>query len=130
MDSAKKSEAGGPQVVPDRSDNGRHVNSSTTNFPPTDGSLPLPAPGRRPPPIWLQRLSMIVQVVLFLWAGSILLVLPWRMADVWLNTPFVATRPDLRVFLAHGFLRGLVSGLGIVNIWLGVWLAVHYHDRT
>lgn len=130
MDSTKKSEAGGPQVVPDRPDNGRHVNSVTTNLPPADGSLPLPAPGRRPPPIWLQRLSMIVQVVLFLWAGSILLVLPWRLADVWMNTPFVATRPDLRAFLAHGFLRGLVSGLGIVDIWLGVWLAVHYRDRT
>jgi len=89
----------------------------------------LPAPGARPAPIWLQRFAMVVQVVLFLWAGAILLVLPWRMTDVWLNTPWVVTRPELRTFLAQGFVRGLVSGLGVVDIWIGVWLAVHYRDR-
>jgi hypothetical protein len=103
------------------------MNSATGNLAP--GDAPLPPPGARPAPIWLQRFAMLVQVVLFLWAGAILLALPWRMTDVWLNTPWVVTRPELRTVLAHGFVRGLVSGLGVVDIWIGVWLAVHYRDR-
>jgi hypothetical protein len=36
--------------------------------------------------------------------------------------------PGLREFVANGFVRGMCSGLGVLDIWIGFWEAVHYHE--
>ena len=36
--------------------------------------------------------------------------------------------PTLQKLMASGFLRGVCSGLGLVDIWIGFWEAVHYHE--
>jgi hypothetical protein len=36
--------------------------------------------------------------------------------------------PDLQQFFSLGFVRGLCSGLGLLDIWIGFWEAVHYHE--
>ena len=37
--------------------------------------------------------------------------------------------PDLRTFVSSGFFRGLCSGLGLLDIWIGFWEALHYHEN-
>jgi hypothetical protein len=32
-------------------------------------------------------------------------------------------------FLRHGFVRGAVSGLGLVDVWLGILETINYRDR-
>jgi hypothetical protein len=39
------------------------------------------------------------------------------------------TSPNLRDFVSSGFVRGLASGLGILDLWLGFWEAIHYHEN-
>jgi hypothetical protein len=29
----------------------------------------------------------------------------------------------------HGFVRGAISGLGVLDLWLGISEAIHYRDR-
>jgi hypothetical protein len=38
--------------------------------------------------------------------------------------------PELRTFVANGFVRGLCSGLGVLDLWLGFWEAIYYHEKS
>lgn len=79
-------------------------------------------------PVWLQRLSIIIQVLFCIELGLLLAVLPWY-GGVWNNNSLLFEHPQIRAIVQHNFVRGLVSGLGMVDIWLGIWEAVHYRDR-
>jgi hypothetical protein len=61
-----------------------------------------------------------------LYLGILVAAFPWIPA--WTQNGFVLSHPTLRTFLSNNFVRGAVSGLGIVDIWIGVWEAVRYHD--
>ena len=37
--------------------------------------------------------------------------------------------PALRAVVTNGFFRGLCSGLGLLDIWIGFWEAIHYHEH-
>ena len=56
----------------------------------------------------------------------LLIVLPWTLA--WTQNSLILHYPNLRDFLGLNFVRGLASGLGIVDIWVGIWEAVHYRE--
>jgi hypothetical protein len=36
--------------------------------------------------------------------------------------------PQLRQFLMYDFVRGLISGLGLTDIWLAITEIAHYHE--
>ena len=57
--------------------------------------------------------------------GVLLIILPWT--PRWTDNPLLLTSPNLRDFVSSGFVRGLASGLGILDLWLGFWEAIHYH---
>ena len=78
-------------------------------------------------PVWLQRLFMIVYVVFCLQLGIMLIVLPWK--EPWSNNNLLAHWPALRHLWEHGFFRGAISGLGFLDLWLGISGAVNYRDR-
>jgi hypothetical protein len=78
------------------------------------------------PPVWLQRAAMVVYVTFCILLGMYLIVLPWTW---WFEAGPVSHWPAVQRILQHGFVRGAVSGLGLIDIWLGVSEAVHYHDR-
>lgn len=79
-------------------------------------------------PLWLHRLFAVVYVLFCVWLGIILVVLPWW--DLWwFNNNLLAHWPSLRHFWQLGFVRGAVSGLGLLDFWLGVSEAVRYRDR-
>jgi hypothetical protein len=84
-------------------------------------------PPETPPPVWMQRLFLITTVIICLWLGLVLAVLPWT--AVWTDNSLVLGSPRLRQVLSTGFIRGLVTGLGLVDLWIGISEAVHYRDR-
>jgi len=86
------------------------------------------SPARAIAPVWLQRLSLFVLVLFCVYLGVLVMVLPWW-AKVWDQNLFIQSRPALAAVLHTGAMRGLVSGLGVVDIWIGVSEAVHYRDH-
>lgn len=75
---------------------------------------------------WMQRIFLLVFVVFCIWVGMLLVVLPWTPA--WTQNELLARFPPLRAFISMNFVRGLASGLGLLDIWIGVWEAVHYRE--
>lgn len=86
---------------------------------------PLPEPTDTMPR-WMQRTSLVVFVVFCIELGMLLVVLPWT--GVWSENSLLAASPGLKAFVTNGFVRGAVSGLGLVNIWIGIWEAVQYRE--
>ena len=80
-----------------------------------------------PPPIWMQRFFLVSTVIFCLWIGLVLCVLPWLPA--WTENALVRDYPRLRWVLGTGFVRGLATGLGLLDLWIGISEAVHYRDR-
>ena len=85
---------------------------------------PLKQPKR--PRKWLQRLWLVVFVLFCLEIGIILTVLPWT--RLWSDNSLLLSYPGIREFMGHNFVRGLVTGLGLVDIWMGVAEAVTYRE--
>ena len=77
---------------------------------------------------WLQRLWLVVFVLFCLEVGIILTVLPWT--RLWTDNSLLIGFPALKEFLNYNFVRGLVSGLGLVDIWMGVVEAVTYRESS
>lgn len=70
---------------------------------------------------------MVILVLFCIELGLALTVLPWL--SVWTENSLLAGLPQLKAFLGNYFVRGAFTGLGIIDIWIGVWEAVHYRDR-
>ena len=48
--------------------------------------------------------------------GVVLLLLPWTL--LWDNNYFFSLQPEYSAFWLGNHLRGAVSGIGLVNLWL------------
>jgi hypothetical protein len=79
-------------------------------------------------PIWLQRLSLFVLVLFCVYLGVLVMVLPWW-RRVWDDNLWIQSRPALASILHTGAVRGVISGLGLLDIWIGISEAVHYRDH-
>jgi len=77
--------------------------------------------------LWLHRTSVFLFVLISAIAGVLLLILPWT--PEWTDNYLLLTYPWLRTLISTGFFRGLCSGLGLLDIWIGFWEALHYHDH-
>lgn len=81
----------------------------------------------RGPRIWLLRVRALLFVTLCATFGVLLLILPWT--PRWTDNPLLLTSPALRDIISSGFVRGLASGLGLLNLWLGFREAIFYHEN-
>ncbi len=77
--------------------------------------------------LWLHRTSVFLFVLISAVAGVLLVVLPWT--PEWTDNYLLLSFPWLRTFVTTGFFRGLCSGLGLLDIWIGFWEALHYHEH-
>ena len=106
---------------------------------PTEGVIPDPvvvpvqdenrASATNPVPrqvIWLHRFSLVIFVVFCIELGMLLAILPWT--AIWNQNSFVSAYPALKVIVQNNFVRGVATGIGLIDIWIGIWEAVHYHD--
>lgn len=108
---------------------------STMEVEPLKQSSQTPAPGETPgqpvpppahPPVWAQRLLLVVEVAVAVWAGMLVMLLPWT--RLWTENPLLAAWPSVKFILEQNFVRGLISGIGLVDVWMGISEAVHYRD--
>lgn len=74
----------------------------------------------------MRRLDLILRVVVRLYLGLLLIALPWM--HIWGDNHLFLIYPTLGAFAESGAVRGLVSGLGLLNIWIALSEAVHYRD--
>jgi hypothetical protein len=79
-------------------------------------------------PIWLQRLSLFVLVLFCVYLGVLVMILPWW-PRVWDHNMFISSHPGLAVVMHNGAMRGFISGLGLLDIWIGISEAIHYRDH-
>jgi len=65
-----------------------------------------------------RRILRIVFLLFCLEVGLILLLLPWTL--LWDNNYFFSLEARWRLFWLSSYVRGAVSGLGLVNLWIAV----------
>jgi hypothetical protein len=118
-----------PQTIPS--------NSLGTKLPSKEGSDSAPA-GEAPLShsegnryvgfdLWLHRVTVLMFGLVCAIVGVLLVILPWR--PEWTDNHLLMASPGLRAFVANGFVRGICSGLGILDIWIGFSEALHYHEE-
>ena len=71
-------------------------------------------PPRRPHAV----LNRVVYLLFCLEVGLVLLLLPWTL--LWDNNYFFSLQPQHSQFWLSNHLRGAVSGIGLVNLWMGI----------
>ena len=81
----------------------------------------------RTTPIWLQRLSLFVLVLFCVYLGVLVMVLPWW-SRIWDHNVLMDSYPAVAKILRSGAVRGIISGIGLMDIWIGISEAVHYRD--
>ena len=89
----------------------------------TSGGLP---PDRIPR--WLVRLELFLRVMLRMYIGLAICYAPWS-HTFWDQNPILLQFPTLSVIAANGAVRGLVSGLGLLNLWIALHDAMGHPDR-
>jgi len=88
-------------------------------------------------PRWLERSELFLRVFLRIyiglaicyapWSGQVLKNLPWSRV-LWDQNPLFLHFPALGVYAASGAVRGLVSGLGLLNLWFAFQDAFRHRD--
>ena len=73
-----------------------------------------------------KRLFLAIFILLSFEVGFFLIIVPW--STTWENNYFLKTAM-LQGILMNPFLRGAVSGLGLLNIFLGLGEAWHFRER-
>ena len=84
-------------------------------------------PSQGPVQVWVHRISVFLFVLISAVAGVLLIILPWT--PEWTDNYLLMSFPALRTVVSNGFFRGLCSGLGLLDIWIGFWEALHYHEQ-
>ena len=100
-----------------------------------DASAPAVQVSPRPSPVnryvgfelWLHRATVLMFGLVCAVVGVLLVILPWR--PEWTDNHLLMASPGLRAFVANGFVRGICSGLGMLDIWIGFSEALHYHEE-
>ena len=64
-------------------------------------------------------MELMIVVLLRLYIGLALCFVPW-FRPLWDNNPLFLHLPGLLPLLTSGAVRGLVSGLGLLNLWLAL----------
>jgi len=87
---------------------------------PVDEPVPAPQAGNPAPqriPRWLERVETFLRVMLRMYIGLAVCYAPWSHA-FWDQNPLFVRFPTLSIYAANGAVRGIVSGLGLLNLWI------------
>lgn len=78
----------------------------------------------------VERITIILFIILFFMSGTLLIVLPWLNFGIigdWGDNYLLAVvsektgLPILRQAVASGWMRGAITGLGVLNLLLAFW---------
>ena len=87
----------------------------------------------------VERITVILFIALFLMAGVLLTLLPWikigAVGDWGDNYLLVlvsekAGLPVLQRAVASGWVRGAITGLGVLNLFLAFWEMAHFKQSV
>ena len=115
---------------------------TSTSLAASPTSLPAPADGPTPPaagsvrhsdpapriPRWLERLELVLRVMLRMYIGLAVCYAPWS-PMFWDQNPLFLQYPVVGSFASHGAVRGLISGLGLLNLWIAFQDAIRRRER-
>ena len=74
-----------------------------------------------------RRWEFLLAITVRIFVGVIVMVLPWSM--LWDNNHLLQAIPRLATLLSFGATRGIVSGLGLMNLWIAVDDTLHRGER-
>jgi hypothetical protein len=78
-------------------------------------------------PKWLERIELLLRVMLRMYIGLAVCYAPWS-PMFWDQNPLFLRFPDLAVLVGHGAVRGLISGLGLLNLWYALQDVLHHRE--
>lgn len=79
-------------------------------------------------PRWLERFELVLRVMLRMYIGLAICYAPWSPV-FWDQNPLFLQYPSVGAMAAHGAVRGIVSGLGLLNLWIAFQDAIRYRER-
>lgn len=74
-------------------------------------------------PRWLERSELFLRVLIRMYIGLAVCYAPWSRV-FWDQNPLFTQFPTLSAIAANGAVRGIVSGLGLLNLWIA------FHDAV
>jgi hypothetical protein len=78
-------------------------------------------------PRWLERVELFLRVMLRIYIGLAVCYAPWWPA-AWDKNPLFLQFPWLGSIATAGAVRGLVSGLGLLNLWIAFQDVIRHRD--
>src|SRR5580692_8311767 len=94
----------------------------------TFSPAPLPGPADDFAPAPPVRTELFLRVMLRMYIGLAICYAPWS-RTFWDQNPLFLQFPNLSLFAAHGAVRGIVSGLGLLNLWIAFQDAIRHRDE-
>jgi hypothetical protein len=82
------------------------------SIPPTEA---VPAPPRYH---WYHKVSAVIFIVFCMELGMFLMVFPW--SGLWDRNFFSSLSPEWRQYWDNAYWRGMISGLGVVNLYISL----------
>jgi hypothetical protein len=100
-----------------------------TASPPEAGLQPSQAHKHGPQriPRWLERAELFLRVLLRMYIGLAVCYAPWS-PTFWDQNPLFSQFPTLGMYAANGAVRGIITGLGLLNLWIAFRDAIHHRD--
>jgi len=78
-------------------------------------------------PRWLERVELFLRVMLRIYIGLAITYAPWSQT-FWDKNPIIQAYPAISAFVDHGWVRGIVMGLGLLNLWIAFQDAIRHRD--
>ena len=78
-------------------------------------------------PRWLERVELFLRVMLRMYIGLAVCYAPWS-HTFWDQNPIFLQFPTLGHIATTGAVRGIVSGLGLLNLWIAFQDAIRHRD--
>jgi hypothetical protein len=72
------------------------------------------------------RVMLVLFILLCLELGVFLVLLPWT--SLWEENFFLLRYPILVRYLLNHYVRGVISGLGLLNVWIAVYEFRHFRS--
>ena len=80
---------------------------------------PIPAPAPEAPRHrWYHIAASLIFIVFCMELGMFLVIFPW--SDFWDRSFFFSLAPQWSLYWDNAYLRGAVSGLGLVNVYISL----------
>jgi hypothetical protein len=70
-------------------------------------------------PHWLQQVERFLRVIVRIYVGLLVCITPW-ITPWWETNPLFLNLPSLRHFISYGAVRGIISGIGLLNLWIAL----------